>query len=251
MKSVIASASIFAIASAATFAAVSAPYSNDFSTSVADFTQNGSGWSLDTVNGRYISAIAATNTTVSSTVQATGISAGFSVSTTFTITSNTNGTHATNGSTVYNTIGFGALGNQANMTSGGNYYLADVATDGSLRILKLTNGASDGGPSVTGAGALTVGTNYTLTLTGIPTTGTGYNLVLTLFNSTGGVISTVSSNVAAGPTGDYFGLRDRTNGNNAALTTSFDNFTINAVPEPSSLLLGSLALAGAVILRRR
>lgn len=244
------------------------PYNNDFSGSGGNiaFPNTTGTWNLS--GGSYQTSLSTgtnlTNTATQAITNADGQS--FVLSTQFSLSS-----IATLPSNQSFTVGFGAFGSSSSFSSSGanSYYLADFAYSGTgtanpslgtLRILSLNDStdftsttATASAPGAAGSLAIQMDTVYTLRLTGIFTDG-DLSLSLGLYNAAGttqiGGSATATDETPL--TGDYFGYRARNGGNvtSGSTTIAFDNFGLNAVPEPATwigLVLGSAAL----LLRRR
>lgn len=233
-------------------ATVSLPFTDEFGGATTDFTPvsnavvTGS-WALSA--GKYQNTNAA-GVTAASLVQATNFVPGqnFQLVSTFTITDLASSF----------SVGFAALANSANLqTTGVSYYLADIATDGTLRIgsfnaTTFTNTA----PFFAGAagiGALTASDVVTMTLDG---TYSGSSLVLTLSASkNGGAVASASTGTINSPfSGNFFGLRNRdgaTAGSGDTMVVQFENFSMTQVPEPSVLLIGGLGAIALGLRRKR
>ena len=234
-----------ALCSTPAFAAVSLPYSNNFASSAADFTPNAGGnWSL--VTGTYQNVVPG-NTPSYSTVAVTGRPANqpFQISTTFQVKE-----------TAFNfSVGFAALATTSNLGSA-SYYLADVSQSGGMRFRVFTDGGAAGADSAvnttgTGIGNIAIDETITLTLTGTYDLGGALTLALTAFDGTNSQTITLAAPIASPFAGTNFGYRNRSNTDADPMTVQLDNFSINAVPEPGSVALLGLGLAGAVIRRRR
>ncbi len=227
-------------------AAVSVPFSTNFpdETSISDFISTGGTWSVQ--NGKYRSALGA-STPSSSTVRVTsGLEQGFQLSTTYTLVSRS-------GSVSNTFVGLAALAPTANATTATTsttYLLADVVSDGTLRII-LANGANNPTPLGTAdlpANTITTNGTYTLTLTGIYATG---GLDITFSLTSNGVTTSATGRLEGAnvPTGEYFGFRNRSGGSGTTITADFHDISLNAIPEPGATTL--LLLGGAAVLVRR
>jgi len=255
------------LAAAASAQAATITYTNNFSgtgANTAFTTENAdANWALG--SGAYQFSFTSTAVAASSANLAiTNASAtSFVMESKFTITSfglfNNNGT----------TIGFGLFGADTAFSgsAGSPYYLADwtVANSastnvGKLRILSLTDPAgftavdSTADDNALSTQAATANTTYTLRLTGTYSSGT-LNLSLGIFNSSGLTqIGSSATAVDTSPlTGTAFGYRNRVGIGGGSFNTSFDDFSITAVPEPATwaMLCGGLFVLGAVAYRRR
>ncbi|MDF3128547.1 PEP-CTERM sorting domain-containing protein [Kiritimatiellaeota bacterium B1221] len=230
----------FLSASGLQAAVVTTPYSNDFSSSVADFTENDDpNWSL--VSGTYQYFTSLDNNAGSAMVTATGLGAtyeDFVVSTTFEVTSKASGG-------VFN-WGMALLGNDEDP---GTYILADLSSGGGIRLINVGGSGTGNDVNETGSFSYALNTSYTLTATG---TYVGSDLTLKL-DITNGVSST-SITAAAFDASTYYtgaamGLRARS-GSGGGTTVQYDSFTI--IPEPSTFsLMAGFCLLGYVMLRRR
>lgn len=136
-----------AVLSSPAFAAVSLPYTNNFSSSAADFTPNTAGqWSLN--SGTYQNGVPG-DTPSFSALQVTGRAAPqpFQVSTTFQVTA-----AAGNWS-----VGFAALSTAADLGSA-SYYLADINQAGAMRFRVFNSGAAAGADSTVTTAGTSIGT---------------------------------------------------------------------------------------------
>jgi len=235
----------FSTTAALNAATVSVPYSNDFSSSVADFTENNDpNWTLDTGAETYEFNTGSSNTSGSAMVSASGFGAtyaDFVVSTTFRVTDNA--------STGTSNWGMALLGNSESPST---YILADLTSGGGFRLINV--GGSGTGQDVDASGAFSFNenTSYTLTATG---TYTGTNLTLSL-DITDGVssnsISAAAFDVSTYYTGSAMGMRARSgsgSGSNAGTSVEYDSFSI--VPEPGTYaLLAGFCMLGFAMLRR-
>ena len=156
--------------------------------------------------------------------------------------------------------GFVAFGQTPNFAiSSDAHYLADVKTDGSMRIHK-NDGTGFGSNLATTSPPFSPVENemYELIFEIEPLAGGARKLTLTIDDpSEGGLISIigVDNGVIGGPVldGSYFGIRTRRN-TQGTLSASFDNFNLAVVvPEPSTglLMIGVLGLALTGWRRRR
>jgi hypothetical protein len=225
-------------------APVTAPFEPDFtqSDSVDDFNEiQDVNWTLNTGAGVYNNFTNAGNNPVSAAVQVTNLPTGsnFVMSAQFTLNSF---------SGIATTFGFGALSPDGNLADGsGAYYLADVAQTGRIRILELNPNA--GGNTIENAiPDLVTGTLYTMTLGGVYTGG-NLKLTFTVFDgvNTASVSRTDTASILSG---QYFGLRNRSDGSTAAFNADFSQFSILA-PTPAALPAGLGLLALTVMRRRR
>jgi hypothetical protein len=189
----------------------------------------------------------------------------FTLETQFTVqqTGNIN----TNGAT----LGFGLFASSSTFSSTGNsYYLADfvyghsTGTDvGRLRIVALgdtsgftgntvaTNGAADANAAANLS--ITTGTTYTLRLEG-SYVGSTLTMTFGLFDAAGTTqIGTSATASDTSPlTGTNFGYRNRIGLGGGTSIIDFDNYSITAIPEPSTYaLLGGAGALGLALVRRR
>ena len=209
-------------------AQVSVPYTNDFDSSVADFTEttgSGASWSLDTGNSEYDNTATGSGSAIaSSSVVSTPDLSGtdFTLSSTLTL----NSASIAGGSDA--TFGFAAYGNNADLS--GSYFLADVNEHGDMRIFEISPTSSLTSGSFAG-GALATGTTYDLTLDGSFDGGGDLTLALTVDDGTDS--TTITSSPISNPfDGDHFGFRNRLGDPNGSYDASLDEFSV--IPEPSS-----------------
>lgn len=239
------------VAGASPAQAVTTPYSDNFNSSTvgtgaANFTATGGTWAIvgsGSANA-YQGTISAPGTFLS-TLQATDLGSSlkdFAISSTFVITDAS--ATASNA-----TIGFGFLSNTSNL--GTNYYLADISQTGVVRLLYFEGGAAQASgyngftsnTSVNLSSSLSVGTVYTMTLTG---TYTGSTLNMNFSVTDGAATASISAadlSPLSTAANNNFGYRLRQNAAAPdAFTVEFDNFSI--VPEPASvaLLLGGISI---------
>lgn len=238
---------------AGAFAQVTVPYTNDFTSSVADFSTVGS-WTLDTTGGgTYTSEITSDGTRDTAAISATDFADGdFTVSTTFSATGFDTGLALDN-------FGLILFGGSASDPVNPNSVFFDYSDDNILRIINvgsLGNGSVinqtkdlSGGPL-----ELTSGTEYTLSVDG---TYSGNDLDLVLELSDGTNSDSVSGTIANFATSTDFGddvvslaVRWGTGSGSGNLTTTFSE--ISVIPEPGSIALagGLFALAIAALRRR-
>lgn len=239
-----------ALTSSASFAVVTAPYANDFTGDVDDFSETADvRWTLDTTAGTYTNSDSSGNRSSASTLELSNLGGGetrdFQITTEYTISSIINDD---------TTIGFGALGSDSGFAyeDGINsLYLADVRLNGETRILKLDGAgvaANLASGSLTGnIGDLQTDVPYTMSLTG---TYSGGNLTLDFAVSGGGDSSSISgTDTGTLLEGRNFGFRNRTHNTNGELSVGFQE--ISVVPEPSMAFLALASTAGLFIRRRR
>jgi hypothetical protein len=213
---------------------ITMPYTNDFSSSVADFHAAGGTWTLNTTTGLYTNTITSINTAGTALLQVTNLGGSsqqdFTLSTKF-IVNSSGGANTT--------VGMAALGST---NTGGTFYLADVQLGGNLRLYRIdpNDSLSESSHGFTFAADVP----WWLILEGTYAPGGDLTLKLTLTDGdtqTKAIDATIASaNVLDG---QYFGLRNRTGGAGSTLNVSFDELTI--VPEPASL---SLLAAGVGLL---
>lgn len=236
-------------------AAIVVPYSNDFSTSVADLSSTLEGqWSL--ASGTYKNEILATasNKSSSSLLQFSDLGGSpstakdFSLRTTFTITSSVGD---------FNSLGFAILSNNADATTNSSsLYLADIFKGGGTLAAQLRFAEIGLTPTLTTTvfdmgKILLQGVPYVLQLDGNYADNGDLNLKLELIdnNDVSSFQTTIpSANVL---TGNYFGLRDRASGGvTSALTVEYDSLNITAIPEPSSIGFVAASLLGGYAIGR-
>jgi len=209
------------------------PFSEDFNTgSAPDFNFSGAGFSVGATTmdfggvGNGVSGGAVVDLTnangvpiiMSTTFSASVFGSGSDI-----------GLWAFSGTTILNTTG----------------YQADVKANGSMRIVQRPSTTLVSAP----AGTFSFDTNetYTLTLSAVPNGGQ-LDLTLTIDDpSEGGPLSIMGTSSVL-YSGIRHGYRSR---NNGGLEASFDDFSVNIIPEPSSMALFALGLVGMVSLRKR
>jgi len=253
------------VASPAVHAAVVVPYTNNFSsdpagvfTTSSDIKSGASGsigW--NSTNQTYQSTLTDASfgnvNSLWSTVAASNLNAGvsnFYLSSTFKVDSNSSAGGMAS-------VGLGASSVTNFPTfSAGNYYQADFVTFDNLsgRTGQLSLMQSDGMTGLSLAtpttfSGFTIGTTYTMTLSGVYT---GSDLLLTFLVTDGVTSQSISATVTDQPFASLtnFGYQQRIS-NWVDQTVEFDNFSLTdtPVPEPSSLAL--LALGVLTICRRR
>ena len=225
-------------------AAVSLPYANEFLTDDGQFTETSDAQWIET-GGVYRNSITDSNASAATVVVTRPATENFVMQSRFNVTA----------ATASVSFGFAALGTGAatnGSTAGVDFYLADVGTTGTIRILQFTgtgNASIVADAAATGdtLGSLSFSETYDLTLTG---TYTGSNLVLsfTVFDGTN-TRTVTSAPIAAPLTGTNFGYRNRNN-NTGSYVVNSDFLTIS-VPEPSPVLLLGAAAGFGLLCRRR
>jgi len=230
-------------------ASVSTPYFNDFSSSVADFTETtDSNWSLQSGTYQYLTTAQLTDGSAMLTANAFGSTyQDFVVSTTFTVTSNLS-------SGTSNWV-MALLGDSETPS---DFLLVDYSSAGTFRVINL--GGEGNGTLVNTSGSLggfNIGDSISLTATG---TYSGSNLVMTvdianITDGTSNTIATSAFDVSTHYQGSAMGLRARSgsdSGGTPGTTVQYDSFSIAAVPEPGVFaLLAGASMLGFVMLRRR
>lgn len=259
------------VAFAATF-----PYENNFSGTGANtaFTVETTNPQWTVSGGSYVNSFSTTGTTNSTaSISVTGVPGNsFTISTQFTVTAASIASGSTD--THYSTVGFGFLASSTDFSSTSNtYYLADFAYAsasasspnlGTLRILSPGSGNTD--VSSANASAIAVGaasrfaivvnTTYTLKLTGSYSSEGVLAMTFGLFDAEGttSIGGTATATDATPLTGTNFGYRNRIAAPSSSSTTiAFDNFSVVAIPEPSSFgfAAAGLSLAACLAFRRR
>ncbi len=228
------------LASALHGAVVSTPYSNDFSSSVADFTETADvNWSLVGEKYQYFTSL--DNNPGSAMVTASGLGAtyaDFVVSTTFEVTAKAS-------SGVFN-WGLSLLGNDEDP---GTYILADLSSGGDFRIINVGGSGTGDDVNESGSFSYALNTTYTLTATG---TYSGTNLTLKLDITDGDSSNSITAaafDASTDYTGSAMGLRARS-GSGGGTTVQYDSFSI--VPEPGTYaLLAGCFMLSYVMIRRR
>jgi len=238
-------------------AAIVAPYSNDFSASVADFSPTLSGqWSL--ISGKYQNQIIADmipgNESSSSTRQFLGLGGSpftakdFSLSTVFTITNSVGD---------FNSLGYAILANNADATTNANsFYLADVYVGGGAFNAQMRFAEIGVAPTLATTmfnlnKVLLQGIPYLLQVEGKYAANGDLNLKLELTGDNDYDFLQLppipAINVLAG---DYFGYRDRTGTTTSSLTVEYDSLNVTAIPEPSAIGLVAASLLGGYAIGR-
>lgn len=213
---------------------VTAPYSNDFSSNISDFTTSGD-WTLNTTDDvlEYNSSGTANSIAAVDTTNLGGdanSALDFELTTVFSVNS-LSGTVFT---------GVGLLGNDTGLSGGGSnpYYLLDLKDDGGMRILELNTSNTTLATGTFAGGALAASDTFTLTASG---SYAGGELTIT-FTIDDGTDSTTIAGVDATPlTGTVFGLRNRATSGNS-LSLDYSSFNLAVIPEPSTyaVLMGGL-----------
>tara|TARA_R100000027_G_scaffold8954_1_gene6470 strand:+ start:38365 stop:39204 length:840 start_codon:yes stop_codon:yes gene_type:complete len=237
-------ASLIALPISLQSATVSIPYSNDFSSSVADFTENpGAEWTLDSGAGVFTYSNSEQATSGTAMVTASGLGstyADFSISTTFTVTATNSGT---------SNWGMALLGNSETPS---DFILVDFSSNRTLRAINLggTGTGSTVNDSKTSSLSFSTGTSYTLTANG-SYSGTVLTLTLDLTNgvSSDSIVITPFDTAATGYDGSAMGLRARSGSGSGGTTVQYDSFSIVPEPSMSALFLG--AATGFLVLGRR
>lgn len=230
-------------------AAVTLPYTNDFSSSVADFTTENGTWTLD--SGFYVNTVGGGGVRSSAALDVTGIGGAtpqdFTLSTTFSVTgASLNGAAA-------DSVGFALFGDSVS-NADSNYLLVDWATDSRLRIRNLGANQDTVDSFKTTSFTLTNSTIWTMTADFVYS---GSNLVVTLGITDGGantdsLVSTPFNTVTTGLDSSIVAFTNREGpGTSGAFTASFDNLSITAVPEPGAVSLFVIGSLGVLTLRRR
>ncbi|WFB35979.1 PEP-CTERM sorting domain-containing protein [Kiritimatiellota bacterium B12222] len=232
-------------------AAVLLPYSNDFSSSVADFSTQGGSWNLS--GGSYTNTDGSGSTSTA-TIDVTGI--GGASPQDFTLTTTLSISGAGSNGNAHDTFGFALFGETAS-APGSEYLLIDWSVNENMRILSI--GGSGNGSLVNSSKSSTFNfandTAYTMSL---DFDYTGTDLVVT-FGITDGInsdsLTSSSFSTSSALNSSYLAFRNRepintTDGN---LSVSYDELSIVAIPEPNTLammLISGLSLM-VVGMRRR
>lgn len=237
-------------------AAIMAPFSNDFSSTAAEFSPSlQTQWGL--VANKYRNEILASpgaDKTSTSLVQFANLGGspltanGFSLHSTFTITNSVGD---------FNSLGFALLASTPNATTNTNpFYVADLYVGGvtenaKLRLAEISTDLTPGLPTtmLDLGKVLTQGISYQLQLNGTYAANGDLNLQLELIGDND--IDSLQATVLAADvlTGDHFGFRDRASGGaTSALTVEYDSLSVAAIPEPSSIgFVASSLIAGYAI----
>lgn len=247
-----------------TVSASAASYFNNFDSSDAinRFTTETTDGQWSVVGGVYQNRYANTlegSTNSSASVSIAGVAGNnFTVSTQFSVSSLTGPTSNNN-----NYLGMAILSNTSDFS--GNYYLFDFSyvlpganQEGAIRALRIGTGSINGTPGSYDGNiadtslAISLQTIYTLRVTGTYNAQGHLTLTSSLFNAAGDTqLGTSGTLVDTNPlTGTNFGYRNRTGGGIGTTNNiDFDNFSVEAVPEPSALAFAGLSALG--LLRRR
>lgn len=225
-------------------AAVLLPYSNEFDTDDGQFTETTDGQWIES-GGAYQNSITNANGSAATVVVTRPATENFVIQSRFRVTTMTSSV----------SFGLAALGTGAatnGATTGVDFYMADVGTSGSIRILRFSGSSNavivdDSAATGNLLGTLDTGETYDLTLTG---TYTGSSLVLSFTVSDGTNTRNVTSSAIAAPlTGTNFGYRNRNNVTGSYVVNS--DFFAMSVPEPSPVLLLGAGAACGLSRRRR
>ncbi len=241
-------------------AAITAPYGNDFSSSVADFapTTNGQ-WSL--VSGNYQNVIhdSLLNKSSSSLIKFVDLGGpsltakDFSLSTTFTIINSVGD---------FNSLGYALLASNADATTNAtSFYLADIYKGGGSLNAQLRFAEIGLTPTLATTiydlgKVLLHNVPYVLQVEGTYAENGDLKLGLELID--GSDVDSFETTIPAANvlTGEHFGFRDRASGGaTSALTVEYDSINITAIPEPSSIgFVATSLIAGyavGIYVRRR
>jgi hypothetical protein len=146
-------------------------------------------------------------------------------------------------------FGFGLFGQSANFSAGTEYrlLLTTIGTSGVLSIVRngtnITSGVSGQAVSVA------VGTDYTITVTATPQGNGSLSFHAT---ATDGTKTTIFDYNDPTPlTGTFFGYRTATALAGTTQTVQYDNFSVTGTPVPEPGAVGVVAIAGAMMGRRR
>ena len=162
----------------------------------------------------------------------------------------------TDGPTGSNAIaGVGALGSVVDLNAGDRYQLFYRASHSTLNETLALTSVDGGTQTSSGTLAAVIGHKYTLTLEGTYSGGT-LTLTGTLLDTDTLNSITVSGTDTTPSTGTYFGYRVSAytaigSGDDSSITADFDNFSVEGVPEPTSLSLLGMSAAVVALRRRR
>lgn len=225
-------------------ATVVGPYFQDFESyatgvTATDFTENNeAGYLIATDGGdQVLRGRVASAAYIAAGVNVAGSTAkDFSVTTQAKLFELNTGTGSTNLS-----LSLAAAGASSNFNTTGYYFTFDFL-DGDIGITR--NGASQTFATTGGGTGLlrTIGTSYTMTLSGVYSSPTFVLLTMSITDGTTTFTGTFQDNTALN--GEHFGYRIGRDGTNATIGVYLDDFDLNVVPEPSAvaLLAGSMGL---------
>ena len=237
------------------FATAAPVYVNDYSSAGLPNENPDAAWTHNAGNGTFDFLLdpASGNVTSTSSAEVTGLgTSDFVVSTRFTLS-----VEAHTGAGVTSTVGFGAFGTSSGF---GTNYLADwfvnpeASNAGTLRILAQGDGSDFNGVQGDADGvngdSIVVGNTYELRLSG-SYAGGALNMTLALYDDAGNQLGTAATATDLTPlTGTYFGYRNRVVSTHS-VGVDYDDFRVVAIPEPTSLALVALAVAGLAVATRR
>lgn len=234
------------------------PYVNDFSTSVADFAATPSAgsnaWTLDTVAGTYSHTQTALDAIPSGFKYTAAVSLPDVSATTVDFT--VSGTYKIDATGSFSYAGLVALADTA--SAGNNYYLIrKLQGQDNLQLYRFVGG--------TGSLIVDYDTNYKpwteeantfeISLVGdyVDTDSNGsldaLDLTVVYKNVTDNEVYVTSTYRDSSPlTGSFFGLRDSEANTSAAMTVTWDSFSV--VPEPASAAIAGAMACGVLLARR-
>lgn len=264
IKSILVTIGIIAIGESSAFAAVVAiPYINNFeSTTIGsapvDFTNGKSSDQTITTtvetgsNGTNVMHAVITNSNSGSTKALSLVGAGttFSSEGGFIMSSDFNVLTGSTGNGGYR-IGFSALQRDSNPTNSNGGVWAFLNSNGTVALQNTQSGAALSNLTTTSDfGTLVLGATYTASLTGTYVDG---NLTLTYtITQTGNVLNGTDLNIGKSATASAIILANQFTGTNfgyalfdgpaawqggQTLTVDLDNFSLSAIPEPSTYVL--------------